>query len=138
VVRDCLDDLEREGLLDDDEFARAWVRDRLRLKPRARSALLVELRRKGVEAKIAEAAVADVFGREDVREEDLVVEVALAWLRRQSARVREDLLAGTFSDERERARRRLVGYLGRRGFRGSTLYRGVEAAESAASNAPER
>jgi regulatory protein len=131
VVARCLDALEEKGLVDDAAFARAWARDRLRLKPRGRRALLAELRRKGVAAGVAEAAVAEVFEAEDVREDELVVEVALGWLRRQGPAVRSDLTAPRFSDERERARRRLAGYLGRRGFGGGPLHRGLEAVEDA-------
>lgn len=130
VVVRCLDELEEEELVDDAAFARAWVRDRLRLKPRARAALLAELRGKGVKGPVADDAVEEVFQKKGVREEELVVDVALGWLRRQSPRIREGLTAERFSDAREKARRRLVGYLRRRGFRGGTVHRGLEAVEA--------
>ena len=134
LIADCLDALEADGLLDDADFARAWVRDRLRLKPRGRAALLSELRSKGVKAAVAEAAVDDVFREEEVRERELVVEVALGWLRRQSPRTRRGLTADCFDDERERARRRLVGHLRRRGFRSGDVWRAVEAVEARAED----
>lgn len=132
IVASCLDGLAEEGLVDDAEFARAFVRDRLRLKPRGRTALVVELRKKGVKERIAETAVDEVFEEEGVREEELAVRTALGWLRRQSAKQQRSLVAERFSDERERARRRLHGYLRRRGFGGQVLVRAVEAAESKA------
>jgi SOS response regulatory protein OraA/RecX len=49
------------GYLDDRAFARAWVASRDRARPRAASALRSELRRRGVAADDAEAALA---GRE--------------------------------------------------------------------------
>lgn len=130
VVAACLDALEESGLVDDAAFARAFVRDRLRLKPKGRRALLSELRRKGVRARVADAAVEEVFEEEEVREDALALEAALGWLRRQGPRVRRDLIAPPFSDERERARRRLHGYLGRRGFRGEVAVRAVRTVEA--------
>jgi len=133
VIRDCLDRLEKEGLVDDAAFARAFVRDRIRLKTRGRARLRSELRRKGVSRDIVDAAIDDVFEEEDVSDEALAVEAALGWLGRQSPRIRRGLLEPPFSDPRERARRRLQGYLARRGFRGSALYRAVEVAEEEAA-----
>jgi regulatory protein len=52
--------LERSGLLDDEAFARAWVSDRVRLAPRSRRMLRLELAKKGVAAEIADAATDDI------------------------------------------------------------------------------
>lgn len=131
VISACLDALEKEGLVDDEAFARMWVRDRLRLKPRGRGALLVELRRKGVTRDVARQAVDEVFTDEEVRDGDLAVEAALGWLRRQGPRVRQALRQPPFEDPREKARRRLYGYLSRRGFRGADVVRGMEAVDRA-------
>lgn len=129
VIRACLDRLEDQGLVDDPAFARAWVRDRLRLKPRGRNALLSELRRKGVAAAVAREAVDEVFRDEEVQDAGLAVEAALAWLRRQGPRIRTALREPPFSDAREKARRRLLGYLARRGFRGGDAVQGMEAVD---------
>lgn len=135
IIRDCLDRLEEEGLVDDDAFARAFVRDRIRLKTRGRARLRSELRRKGISAEVAGAAIAEVFEEEDVSDEQLAVDAALGWLARQSPRIQKGLLEPPFSDAGGRSRRRLQGYLARRGFRGSTLYRAVEVAEEEAARA---
>lgn len=57
--------LTASGLLDDLEFARAWVADRSLLKPRSRRQLEQELAQKGVSRAIVEIAVAEVGDQED-------------------------------------------------------------------------
>lgn len=135
VIRACLDALEDQGLVDDAAFARAWIRDRLRLKPRGRAALLSELRRKGLATAVAREAVDEVFRDEEVQDVELAVEAALGWLRRQGPRIRTALREPPFSDPREKARRRLLGYLARRGFRGSAAVQGMEAVDRAVRKA---
>jgi regulatory protein len=105
--------LEERGWVDDATFAESFIRDRLRLRPRGRVGLLQELRRKGVDDAVAEAAVERVLGEEGVDEARLALETAEAWARRNRAAVNR---ARRSRDERLRARRRLYGHLARRGF----------------------
>lgn len=51
--------------LDDEAFARLWVAERKRLRPRGAVALRHELRQKGVASDIIENALADVDGESD-------------------------------------------------------------------------
>ncbi len=136
VAAACVEDLVEAGLLDDAAFARAWVRDRIRLKPRGRRRLLAELRQKGVERAVGEAAVDDVFAEAATGEEALAVDVALKWLRTRRDAVAKRLAAPPFTPEREQALRRLRDYLARRGFGGAALGRAVEAATRAAGEGP--
>lgn len=92
------------GYLDDRAFALAHVRDRLRLRPKGRRALRSELFRKGVEGVLAEAAIDEAFAEAGLDETDLA---------RRLAGKRVQALG---SLETEAARRRLTGYLARRGF----------------------
>jgi regulatory protein len=117
----CLERLEQKGLLDDRAVAEAFVRDRLHHRPRGRNRLASELRAQGVESEVAHAAVERVFEDEDVSDERLAKESAEAWLERQGAGVVAALAAAGRTPERERARRRLLGYLARRGFAGDAL-----------------
>jgi regulatory protein len=125
-VEPCLDRLEQRGLLDDEAVAAAFVRDRIRLRPRGRVRLTQELRAKGVDPGLAGRVVDQVLEDEDVTEADLVREVASGWLARQGAATRQALGAGARTPESEKARRRLHGYLGRRGFGGAALGRAME------------
>lgn len=52
--------LERAGLLDDEAFARFWVENRERFRPRGLHALRYELRSKGIADQVIERALASV------------------------------------------------------------------------------
>nr|CRL67676.1 recombination regulator RecX [Mycolicibacterium komanii] len=98
-----LDRLEQVGLVDDADFAEQWVRSRRANAGKGRRALIAELRTKGVDSELIEAALADDDpGAERARAERLVADR----LRR------EKLIDG----EDAKLARRLVGMLARRGY----------------------
>jgi regulatory protein len=103
VAASTVEDLADKGLVDDSAFAESFVRDRVRLRPKGKRRLVQELRAKGIAPETAEAAVGEVMMREDVSEEELARAAAAKW----SAKPGEDPRA---------ARRRLYGFLARRGF----------------------
>lgn len=111
VVKETVHEMESKGYLDDDAFAAAFVRDRLRSKPRGRRRLAAELRSKGIDADTADRAIRETFGEADAREEDLARELARAWAARNEIPDRE-----ADRDAWYRQRQRLYGYLARRGF----------------------
>jgi hypothetical protein len=76
--------------------------------------------------------VEQVLQEEGLDTHDLAVQAAQRWVTRQSPLTRSHLLADRFTKERERARRRLYGFLSRRGFRGDEARRGMEAGEEKA------
>ncbi len=90
--------LRKAGLLDDEAFAHSWVQDRATLAPRGRRLLRQELRGRGVTAEIIETATE---GTDDG-------ETALALARQRAGR-----LSGL---DFETFRKRLAGFLGRRGI----------------------
>lgn len=93
------------GYLDDGAYARAFVRERTRLKPRGRPRLVSELLSRGIDRDTAEQAVEATLDEEGVTEADLLRDVAL-----RRARSLRNL-------EPSAARRRLAAFLARRGFR---------------------
>jgi regulatory protein len=99
VVDATLDRLERDGLLGDRQFARAWVENRQAFRPRGRRVLTQELRRKGIEEPAIRAALAETSD-----EPSLALEAGRKYAHRLS---RLDW---------PQFRTRLAGYLGRRGF----------------------
>ena len=101
IVDAAVELLTSRGLVDDGGFAGAWVRDRVRLKPKGRRALRAELAAKGVAPETVEAALA-----ENVDED----EEALA--RRALAPRREAFRA---KGERK-GRAAITSFLARRGF----------------------
>lgn len=124
----CLRRLEEKGLMNDAAVAAALIRDRLRHRPRGEARLVSELRAKGIEQTVASATISRVFADEAVSDAALAREAAAAWLTRQGAAVRE-ALGSRSSPERDKARRRLYGYLARRGFRGDALTEAMDHAE---------
>lgn len=118
VIDDVLAWLEERDYVDDRAFAEAFVRDRLRLRPRGRLGLIRELRRKGVDDAVAEAAIERVMSQESVSETELAVEAAEAWARKNRSGLRKAVRS---KEERIKARRRLYGHLARRGFVGDAV-----------------
>ena len=97
--------LKELGLLDDESFAREWTRSRSLHRPRSASAIRRELVGKGVDRDTAQAAVETLDDEESAYR---------AGLRAATSLVDADY--ATF-------RRRLQGYLYRRGFSGPVIRR---------------
>jgi regulatory protein len=116
----CLDRLETRGLLDDQAVAAAFVRDRLRHRPRGTARLVTELRAKGLDSDTALETIERVFDDEGASDAELAREAAEGWIRRQGAATVAALVDDP-GPARDKARRRLYGYLARRGFRGDAL-----------------
>ena len=95
---------DRLGYVDDEAFAAAYARDRIRLRPRSPTLLKAELRSRGVRAADADAGIASALEDEGVD---------LAALLERAARNGAKRLRG---QDRTVARSRLAGYLSRRGF----------------------
>lgn len=131
-IEPCLDRLEEKGLIDDASVAASFVRDRLRHKPRGRAALSSELRAKGVARDVVDQAIEDVFDEADTDDRTLARTVAEGWVARQSRDMLDALVSDGHTSARQKARRRLVGYLGRRGFRGQALTAGLDRARELA------
>jgi len=133
-VDPCLDRLEARGLLDDAAVASAFVRDRIRHRPRGKGRLAQELRAKGVSDTVARTVVDQVLEDEDLTEGQLATRVVEGWLRRQGPAVVRALRLKERSPEREKARRRLHAYLARRGFGGAALSKAMELALRSANS----
>jgi regulatory protein len=99
VIEAVLERLVKAGLVSDEGFARAWVENRLTFRPRSRRMVRAELLQKGVEQETIEQALNDLPA-----EEEMAYQTASKYMRRL-----EDLDLETF-------RRKLSGYLGRKGF----------------------
>lgn len=117
----CLQRLEDRGLLDDEAVASAFVRDRLRFRPRGPRQLSAELRGKGIPPDLAREVIANVLEDQEVTETDLARHAARQWLSRQGQGVLTALAGDARSTESQKARGRLRGYLARRGFGGEAL-----------------
>lgn len=111
VIADVLSRLERVGLIDDERFARLWVDERMRLRPRGLALLRQELRRKGISEETIDRTVSAYRSESDelARARDLLIR-------------RQGRYAGL---DPQTARRRMAGLLARRGFDSETVYTAV-------------
>jgi len=98
VIVETIERLKRQDYIDDAAFARAWIRDRGRLKPRGRRALHYELAQKGIGREVIDTALADL-------DEDELAWRAIEGKLRQWQHLSE-------ADLRKKA----MGHLSRRGF----------------------
>ncbi|MGH3194855.1 MAG: regulatory protein RecX [Streptosporangiaceae bacterium] len=105
-----LDRFAEVGLVDDAEFARAWVQSRQSGRGLARRALAQELRRKGIDDETAKAALDNVGPEDEVAAARILV--------RRKLRTVSTLPADT-------ATRRLVGLLARKGYPPGVAFRVV-------------
>jgi regulatory protein len=110
VITDVIARLEQAKYLDDEEFARFWLDNRERFRPRSQRALRYELRQKGVSDEI----IAQVLEKID--------DEASAW------RAVEGRLSRWVNLPGDEFRQKVVGYLSRRGFDYSTISLTVEKA----------
>ncbi|MGQ0600555.1 MAG: regulatory protein RecX, partial [Anaerolineales bacterium] len=102
--------LRESGLLNDDAFAKLWVENRAAFRPRSKRVLQVELKRKGVPPAAMKAALAEV------NDADAAYRLATQRARRLTTLPREEF------------RRKLAGFLARRGFDYDTVGPLVERA----------
>jgi len=108
VAEEVIGRLRELGMIDDAAFAGMLARDRVRLRPQGSRRLANELRQKGVDEETARAAIRETLASEETDDRELARRAAARWRPR----------AG---EEPERARRRLHGFLARRGFDGEVI-----------------
>ncbi len=111
VIESVLVELEAGGYLDDAKFARDWIEDRADRKRYGKSRLAAELRRKGLDRDLLEETLSGVTDQEELDRA------------RAAASPRWDADAYQAADAQERAaiRRRISGFLQRRGFGWSVI-----------------
>lgn len=109
VIDETIATFLRVQLIDDAAYAAAWIRDRGRLKPRSTALLRRELRARGV----AEGIIEQALREEEQDDSSLALELARNWLERHA------------SLDRDKALRRVMGFLQRRGFSVSVAYEAV-------------
>jgi regulatory protein len=100
IIDQVIDRFVALGYLDDADFARRWIQTREQLSPRGSRLLKQELRQKGIEPEMADEAIAEA----DVDDVDAAMRIA------------ERRVSKMTGLDRDTQRRRLAGFLERRGF----------------------
>ncbi len=112
VREEVLDWLEELKYIDDLQFARDWIQNRLRTNPMGEQRLSQELRQKGIPDQVIEKALGEF--RSTVDERQLALEAA--WKRARVYAQRDD----------GETKRKLTAYLLRRGFSFEDVRHAVE------------
>ena len=99
IIESVVNRLERNGLLDDKQFAQLWVENRNEFRPRSHRMLFVELKKKGIHPDIINQVLDDTSS-----DEELVFKAAENQVRKYRNLEWRDF------------RRKLSSYLARRGF----------------------
>jgi regulatory protein len=107
IIAAALADCKQQRFIDDANFARQFIQNRLRNRPMGRQRLAIELRQKGVDAEIINTALDDFFAEQD--------QLTLA---DQLAEKQRKRLANL---PPPKARQRLADFLRRRGFDWETI-----------------
>ena len=99
-IKSTIDKLKGYDLINDSEFATAWVKERLAYKPRGKKLLRQELWKKGIEKEIIDQVTDELCQHEDKSAIELL-----------------EKIKGRYKNlEPQVARRRMYGLLLRRGF----------------------
>lgn len=64
VIEKVLDKMERLDLVNDKRFAEMFVRDRMKLKPKGKKLLSIELSRKGIAKNIIEESLSEILDKD--------------------------------------------------------------------------
>lgn len=119
TIERTVDRLTTLGYLDDRNFAAAFARDRIRLRPCGVRRMKADLLSRGVTPRDADGGIESAMMELDVNEHELLQRVASA-----RASKLDDLDKGV-------ARRRLFGYLSRRGFSSENIRKWIDTRWSA-------
>jgi len=103
IIDEVIEDLKRVNLVDDYEFASAWIRDRISNNPRGKALLKQELYKKGIKEETIKKVLREYF-----KDEDEELNLAKKLLEKRKKRY-ENL-------EKKVAKRRMMSFLLRRGF----------------------
>lgn len=107
VIKQILNEFRQRNYVNDLEFARLWIKTRLRLKPKGERLLRLELLKRGVGKDTASQALSEVL--KDYSQEELVLNLAQKRIERLSA--------GGGKDQKSiNTRRKIFSFLQRRGF----------------------
>ncbi|MBI4335193.1 MAG: regulatory protein RecX [Candidatus Omnitrophica bacterium] len=114
VIEEVVAEFSKKGLLNDLKFSKLWVESRMASNPKGETLLREELQKKGVERQVIDNALRDF--KSEGSEYEIVKKLADA------------RLAALRGLDLKTAKRRLFGYLRRRGFTFETIMRVIDEA----------
>ena len=115
VIERIITSLLEHKFLNDEAFARSWVLNRARLKPKGKTLLKIELRQKGITDDIVQKVLAEV--QEEIPSE---LEQAKSLIAKKMERMKDDSREQTYS--------KVGGFLARRGFSWDVIKKAIDSA----------
>lgn len=116
VIERVISEFAKNGVLNDPKFSKLWVESRLRSNPKGAFLLKRELKEKGVKDEVIDQAIKESAGEHS--EYEVVKTLA------------ESRMAALKGLEAAAVKRRLFGYLRRRGFTVETIMRVIKEGDS--------
>ena len=113
IIEHIINLLKEQKFLDDEAFARSWVLSRARFKPKGKSALLFELRQKGIGQEIIDKVLQE-------KHEEMPDELTQA--KRLIAKRIEKLKGAS----RQEIYQKVGGFLARRGYHWETIKKAID------------
>lgn len=113
IVEHIVELLKKQKFLNDEEFARGWVRQRAQFRPKGKSALKFELIQKGISTDIIEKVLVE-------EQEDIPDQLT------QAMRLIEKRVAKLKGAPRQEIYNKVGAFLARRGFDWDTIKRSID------------
>ena len=110
IIDTIMNELKEKKYVDDKEFAIQWIEIRGESKPRGKNLFLFELRKKGIQADVIEAAIENIPD-----EKEMALSLRKKYLNRFSSLNDDDF------------RKKMTGVLSRRAFPYSTVKESIDA-----------
>ena len=107
LIDQAIDSLKKQGLVNDEKFAKLFAESRLYSRPTGRRQLEIDLKKKGLSQELVQKTVSEL---KDYDEKPMVRELILKRLK------------GMSGISKEKKRMRLYGLLKRRGFGGDAIF----------------
>lgn len=128
VIDKIIQRLKQQKFINDDEFAKGWIENRLRFKPRSIRLIKLELRQKGIADEIIESGIInqELGTDSDLEQAKKLVEKRITRFRNPSASLR----AGKFGMTREEIYQKLGRYLASKGFSWDTIKKAIDPVKS--------
>lgn len=114
IIERIIATLTEQKFLNDREFARLWVRQRISLKPRSKRIIVLELRQKGVDKEVINDVLLDPG--EDQEVDDLA----------QAKKLVSSKIHKYKGFQRQEVYQKLGGFLARRGFDWDTIRQSID------------
>ncbi len=93
IIDNVITELKEQKFIDDEEFARWWIEQRTRFKPRSLKLIKIELRQKGISQELQEKVINDLglMINDDLEQAKRLVEKRIKRFRNKFGMTREEI-----------------------------------------------